>query len=74
MTFHELPTASQIIAALIQRLGGGPITLTYEEVVAFQTRWPTQLLSSEDGIEITLTVAPDQAPTYFPSDDSLRKG
>lgn len=67
MAFSEIPTASQIIAALIKKLGGEPVTLTFAEVMAFKTKWPTQLLSNEDGTEITLTVAPDQAPTYFPS-------
>ena len=46
----EIPSASQIMAALIKRLGGGPVVLTYAEVMAFETKWPTKLESDEDGV------------------------
>lgn len=52
-------TGSQIIAALVDRLGGGPITLTVADVTKWGTKWPVRLLGDDDGVEITVFISPD---------------
>jgi len=56
-------TASQIIAALIERLGGEPVTLTLADVAKWQTKWPTRVDGDEDGTQITLSISPDTLAT-----------
>ena len=51
-------TASQIIAALVERLGGGPIVLTLADAAKWQTKYPTLLQASDDGTEITVSISP----------------
>ena len=52
-------TASQIIAALIERLGGEPVVLTMADVTKWGTKWPTLVIGSEDGTEVTVSISPD---------------
>jgi hypothetical protein len=54
-------TASQIIAALIDRLGGQPVTLTIADVTKYQTKWPTLVTGNEDDT-ITVSISPDTIP------------
>lgn len=56
---RDIPTASQIIAALVRRVEraeGARVTLTYADLMVFGTRWPTTLTWSDDGSEVTLTI------------------
>lgn len=67
-----MPTASQIIAALLARFGGS-VTLTDAEIFAFGTKWPTRVQWNDDGT-ITLHIDPDQLDTNDQieyEDDSL---
>ena len=71
---NNIPTASQIIAALIKRMGGNPVELTFAELMAFQTKWPTVLESNEDCNTFTVSIGSDGAmSTYFPSDADIKQ-
>lgn len=60
-----MPTASQIIAALIMRLdpASKSVTLTMAELMAFETKWPTTVRGDDDGSTITVIVEPDALRT-----------
>ena len=51
-------TASQIISALIEKLGGEPVTLTVADVTKWQTKWPTKVEIDADGTQITVSISP----------------
>lgn len=57
-----MPTASQIIAALVAKMGGSSVTLTDAEIFAFGTKWPTRVEWNNDGT-VTLCVDPEQLDT-----------
>lgn len=69
---NNIPTASQIIAALVVRLGGGPVTLTSAELSTFGSSHPT-VLQSNDDYTFTLSVEPDRPATYWPSDVDIER-
>lgn len=52
-------TASQIIAALIEKLGGEPVVLTVADVTKWGTKYPTLLQGDEDGTQVTVSISPD---------------
>ena len=52
-------TTSQIIAALVDKLGGGPILLTIADVTKWGTKYPTLLEGDEDGKQIMVSISPD---------------
>lgn len=56
-------TPSQIIAALIEKLGGEPVTLTVADVIKWQTKYPTLLTLSEDQSELTVEISPATSAT-----------
>lgn len=56
-------TDSQVISALIQRLGGGPITLTLAELGAFGTKYPTKVTFNESSYEVVLETKPEEFAT-----------
>jgi hypothetical protein len=60
-----VPTASQIIAALVMRLEpeSKTVTLTWAEVMAFQTKWPTTLTGDDEAPSITVSVDPGALKT-----------
>lgn len=63
---RDIPTASQIIAALVKRVErseGGHVKLSYADLMEFGTRWPTTLHWNEDLDELTLTIEPDNLAT-----------
>jgi len=49
-------TASQMIAVLIARLGGGDQTFTIDELRSFKSSLPCVFTTSTDGATITVTV------------------
>ncbi len=55
-----MPTASQMLAALIKKFGEGrPVTLTLSEIFEFGTKWPTRVEMDDDGT-VTLSIEPDR--------------
>jgi len=52
-------TASQIIAALIEKLGGQPVTLTFADLTKHGTKWPTLIVGNPEDDNITVSVSPD---------------
>lgn len=62
---RDIPTASQIIAALVKRIeraeGEGPVVLTYADLMQFGTRLPAALEWNDDDTEVTLSIQIDNA-------------
>ena len=49
-------TASQMIAILIERLGGGPVTVTLDEMKKFKSPLPCVFTAAEDQRSVTVEI------------------